>query len=95
MIICAALQIEVEGLDHLVILPCLRHGDGFKIIADLGYAPKTKYKVLEQGFINHHGIFLDRKKALREARTCGQLSTTTMWYQQDNKIDELYSEDLY
>lgn len=95
MIICAALLIEIEGLDHTTILPCLRHGDGFKIISDLGYAPKTKYKVLEQGFITHYGKFLNRSEALRHAKDCGQLSTTTMWYQEDNKIDELYSEDLY
>ncbi len=95
MIICAALQVEVEGLDHIVILPCRRHGEGFKIIADLGYAPKTKYRVLEQGFINHKGEFLGRKEALAHAKECGQLSATHRYYQEDNNIDELYSEDLY
>ena len=95
MIICAALQIEIEGLDHLVILPCRRHGEGFKIIKDLGYAPKTKYKILKQGFLTHTNEFLDRQEALKHAKTCGQLPVTVSWYKEDNNIDELYSEDLY
>lgn len=95
MIICAALEVQVEGLDHLVILPCLRHGHGFKIIADLGYAPKTKYSVLRQGFLTHTNEFLDREEALKHARKCGQLPVTVSWYKEDNNITELYSEDLY
>ena len=63
MIICAALLVQVEGLDHTTIIPCRRHGYGFKILEDLGYTPKTKYKVIEQGFINHKGEFLNRKEA--------------------------------
>jgi hypothetical protein len=41
MIICAAVKIQVEGLDHETIIPCRRHGDAFGILKDLGYAPKT------------------------------------------------------
>lgn len=95
MLICAALLIQVEGLDHTTIVPCHRHGDGFKILADLGYAPKTKYKVVEQGFINHNGEFLDRIEALNHAMKCGQLSESTLWYKDDHDDKELYSEDLY
>lgn len=95
MIICAALLVQVEGLDHTTIVPCHRHGDGFKILADLGYAPKTKYKVLEQGFINHKGEFLDRIEAFKRAVECGQLAETTRWYKFDRNDTELYSEDLY
>ena len=95
MIICAAIKIQVEGLDHETIIPCHRHGDGFKILKDLGYAPKTKYKEIAQGFITHTGIFLDRKEALTHALECGQLSTSTQWYQFDHEVNELYSEDLY
>ena len=58
MIICAALKIQVEGLDHDTILPCWRHGKGFQILEDLGFQPKKGYKVLEQGFINHKGEFI-------------------------------------
>lgn len=95
MIICAALLVQVEGLKHTTIVPCRRHGDGFQILQDLGYAPKTKYKVVEQGFITHKGEFLNRSEALSHALECGQLSASTRWYQEDHNHEELYSEDLY
>jgi hypothetical protein len=91
MIICAALKVQVEGLDHTTIIPCIRHGDGFKILEDLGYAPKTKYKVLEQGFLTQDKLFLNRKEARLHASDIGQLSSTLLRY----GSDELYSEDLY
>ena len=95
MLICAALLVQVEGLDHTTIVPCRRHGDGFKILEDLGCAPKTKYRIVEQGFINHKGEFLNRKDAFKYAYEIGQLSATTRWYHEDHGHDELYSEDLY
>jgi hypothetical protein len=95
MLICAALLVQVDGLDHTTIIPCRRHGDGFKILEDLGYAPKTKYKVISQGFINHKGEFLNRKEAFQYAYEIGQLSATTRWYHEDHEHEELYSEDLY
>jgi hypothetical protein len=95
MIICAALEIQVEGLDHVTILPCRRHGEGYCILQDLGYAPKTKYKVLRQGFITHDGTFLDRKEALEYMKSIGQCTATQRWYWEDHNQDELYSEDLY
>ena len=95
MIICAAIKIQVEGLDHETIIPCRRHGDAYTILKDLGYAPRTQYKEIEQGFITTAGDFVDRKFALGHAIQCGQLNQTTKWYKQDENIDELYSEDLY
>ena len=91
MIICAAVKVQVEGLDHTTIIPCIRHGDSFKILADLGYAPKTKYKVLEQGFITHDYKFLNRSDAYDYAFRFGQIPATLRSY----GGDELYSEDLY
>jgi hypothetical protein len=91
MIICAAVKIQVEGLDHTTIIPCIRHGDAFRILEDLGYAPKTKYKVLEQGFLTQNRVFLSRKEAMLHAQQIGQLSSTLLRY----GGDELYSEDLY
>ena len=76
MIICAALLVQVEGLDHTTILPCHRHGVGFRILEDLGYAPKTKYKVIEQGFIDHQGNFLNRVDAFNHVKECGQCNAT-------------------
>lgn len=95
MIICAALKIQVEGLDHVTIIPCIRHGDGFRILEDLGYAPKTKYKIIEQGFLTQDGVFLDRKEAFDYACEIGQLSATTKQQHLRMYSEELYSEDLY
>lgn len=91
MIICAAVKIQVEGLDHTTIVPCIRHGDVFRILEDLSYAPKTKYKILEQGFLNHKGIFYNRREAMHYVRNIGQISATTCQY----CGNELFSEDLY
>lgn len=95
MIICAAVKIQVEGLDHETIIPCRRHGDAFHILKDLGYQPKTKYRELAQGFIDHTGEFFNRAEALIHALECGQLNQTTQWYKRDHNDYELYSEDLY
>lgn len=91
MIVCAALKVQVEGLDHHTILPCIRHGDGFKVLEDLGYVPKAKYKVLEQGFITHNNLFLNIKQAYGYAYDFGQLPATL----RKHVGGELYSEDLY
>ena len=92
MLICAALLIQVEGLNHTTILPCRRHGDGYEILRDLGLRSN---KVIEDGFIDHNGKFLDRKEAWEHAKMCGQLSQSTEWYKEDHRDWELYSEDLY
>ena len=95
MIICAALELQIEGLPYTTIVPCWRHGKGYEILRDLGYQAKRKYKVKPEGFINHKGEFLDRKEALAHALECGQLLATHRYYQEDHNINELYSEDLY
>ena len=95
MIICAALKIQVEGLDHETIVPCIRHGDGFQLLQDLGYAPKTKYKIIEQGFVTSDKRFLNRKEAFEYVKEIGQCNATQRWYWEDHAQDELYSEDLY
>lgn len=95
MIICAALELQIEGLPYTTIVPCWRHGKGFEILRDLGYQAQRKYKVKAEGFMNHKGEFLDRKEALKHALEVGQLSATTRWYQEDRNLNELYSEDLY
>lgn len=95
MIICAALELQIEGLSYTTIVPCWRHGKGYEILRDLGYQAQRKYKVKTEGFINHKGEFLDRKEALAHALEVGQLSATNRWYQEDHNINELYSEDLY
>ena len=95
MIICAALLLQIEGVDHTTILPCWRHGKGFEILEDLGFEPKRGYKVIKQGFMNHKGEFLDRKEAFEHVKQIGQCNATQRWYWEDHNQDELYSEDLY
>lgn len=95
MLICAALLVQVEGLNHTTVLPCRRHGDGFEILRDFGCSLKTNCRVIEEGFIDHNGAFLDRHDAWQYAKMCGQLSQSTEWYKEDNRDCELYSEDLY
>ena len=95
MIICAAIKIQIEGLSHETIIPCRRHGDGFKILKDLGFKPRVEYKEIAQGFIDQDGEFLNRQEAFSHALDCGQLSATTRVCKRTNKEDELYSEDLY
>jgi hypothetical protein len=94
MIICAAIKIQMDNVEHRTIVPCRRHGDGFKIIKDLVQS-RTAFKEIAQGFIDDKGNFLDRKEALIHAIKCGQLSQTHRWYREDHNINELYSEDLY
>ena len=91
MIICAALRVQVEGLDHETIIPCIRHSDGFTILGDLGYYPKKGYKVLEQGFLTQDRKFLNRQDAWEHAAEIGQLPATLVRY----SSGDLYSEDLY
>ena len=96
MIICAAIKIQIEGLDHETIIPCRRHGDGFKILKDLGFKPRVGYKEIAQGFITDKGEFLDRRQAFIHASNCGQFPTSAELLIEKNKKNfELYSEDLY
>jgi hypothetical protein len=95
MIICAALKVQVEGLDHTTIIPCIRHGDGFQILEDLGYAPKTKYRVLQQGFMTHDNVFMTREEAFKYAYEIGQIPANIRHKFEPGEYRELFSEDLY
>ena len=99
MIVCAAIKLVNEELygvkldkpEELIVCGH-RHGDCWEVISQLN-ARWTGRKI--EGFINHKGEFLNRKEALYHALECGQLSETHRYYQEDNNINELYSEDLY
>ena len=100
MIVCAAIKLRRDELygvkldKPMELIVCgHRHGNCFEVISQLGARWHESTKT--QGFINHKGEFLDRKEALAHARECGQLSETHRYYQEDNCINELYSEDLY
>lgn len=79
--------------DREIILVGIRHWDGLmRQQADaMGLKPGTRTKEV-QGFVDNHGVFLDRKEALAVAIAAGQINTRR------NKTfpeDELYSEDLW
>ena len=93
MIISAAVKVEIN--DKEVVIPCLRHGHAFQMLKDMGLKPHEDYQEKAQGFIDHLGIFMDRKEAFRNALQTGQLSSSTIWYKLDRHQGELYSEDLY
>lgn len=93
MIISAAVKIEIN--DREIVIPCLRHGHAFQMLEALGLKPHEDYQEKAQGFIDHLGIFMDRKDAFKYALHTGQLSKATIWYKQDRGQEELYSEDLY
>ena len=73
-----------------VILPLHRHGDGGKILKELGFETND-FKILEQGFLTEKGEFLDRRAAADHAYECGQLIETA----EEPRIEILFSEDLW
>ena len=95
MILCAAINITFVNsnneINHLTVCG-RRHGDCYKTIRQLDNK-HTQWS--EEGFITRDGVFLNRKDAFKHACHCGQLSQSTLWYKEDNKIEELESEDLY
>lgn len=93
MIVCAAVRLVTIKKTKELIICGHRHGDCWEVISQLG--AQWSGRDATEGFIDHKGKFLDRKEALDHARKCGQLSETHRYYQEDNRIHELYSEDLY
>ena len=95
MILCAAVDITfVNSKDEVNRLTVCgrRHGGCYKIIRQLDNK-HTQWS--EEGFITRDGVFLNRADAFKHASHCGQLSQSTLWYKEDHKENELYSEDLY
>lgn len=88
MIVQAADRVIIDGVEGIQIIPLHRHGDMGKIFKAFGFEPGKGYRVLEEGFIDNHGHFYNRKAALRHVNECEQLGNFMM-------CDELYSEDLY
>ena len=95
MIICAAIEIQIEKLPYKTIIPCWRHCKGYEIIRDFGFKPNKGYKIEAEGFMTDKGDFLNRKDAFKHALECGQLSATIRQFKKERNEDELYSEDLY
>lgn len=94
MILCGAIKINKCDAFEETIVPCLRHGYGFITIHNLCKNSDYKGHYIE-GFITTKGEFLDRKQALDHAKSCGQLSVSTLQLKKERNEDELYTEDLY
>ena len=95
MIICAAVKITSDDLPNgELVVPCLRHGYGYRIVDTLSEFRYGASRITE-GFITHKNEFLDREAAFRHALACGQLSATTREWKRVKEETELYSEDLY
>lgn len=91
MIICAAIEIEIE--DACLVVCGRRHADCLEVKAQL--ADKWKHGKVTQGFVDRDGNFYDRFAAYVYAKLCGQLSATTLWHKNYDNDSALYSEDLY
>lgn len=88
MITKAAVEIEDLRQNKIIIIPCHRHSDAFKILKEFGYKINIDYKIKRQGFLNEHDQFLTREAVYFEAKNNGQIISTTL-------KNELFSEDLY
>ena len=95
MIICAAIKVQVEGLEHETIIPCHRHSNAFHLIKDLNYGSKNKCRVIAEGFISSDGFFYDSKEAFKYVLHHNQLSKTVKTQKLMRNDTQLYSEDLY
>lgn len=92
MIISAAVKIITISNDNKVIITGLRHCDCYNTLANLGLKQMKDYFIVDDGFIDHQGNFLDRRDAWKHARNCGQLPVNII---EHNISEELFSEDLY
>jgi hypothetical protein len=87
VVVCAALAYK----DILILGP--RHFDAtmHAQMANSRCAMMVKGGAWEQGFIDQHGVFMDRKEALLVAQAAGQIGL----YRPKNPGEWLCSEDLY
>lgn len=94
MIVCAAVKWTDPYTDIEMTIGCIRHADGLaqlNTLRDLGqFIDKND---VEQGFLDHDGMFYSREAAYTIAKYCGQLSATTLANKHGSQ--ELFSEDLY
>lgn len=91
MIICAAICIDLKEKEKSIIIPCLRHRDGWKLLKELRPdLDADDFESAEEGFLTNDGLFLSRIGAYHHALLIGQLPTNL---EITNKI--LMSEDLY
>lgn len=89
MITQAACRVTIPNVEDIQTIPLHRHGDIGKIFEAFGFKP-GECRIIEQGFIDNHGNFYNRKSALKHVNECGQQCLLGNF-----NSDELFSEDLY
>lgn len=86
-IICAAIRKTIS--DKVYVIPGPRHWDmTMHNLVELFFGD-VQWPDAEQGFLDQHGVFYNRKEALEIALAANQLIRKTQ------PADELFSEDLY
>lgn len=83
-ILCAAIRYKTSD-GAIVVIPCLRHMDGYHFVEAIGLSWND---IVEEGFLNEHWQFMNRSDAYKAALAIGQVSERP-----DYPI--LFSEDLY
>ena len=95
-IICAAIKFTSKANEDIVI-PCARHGDGYKQFAHINFVLTGKYNCgdwnIEEGFIDSNGSFCPREEAYDFMKD--SLPASLIYFKEQHNEKELYSEDLY
>jgi hypothetical protein len=101
-IVCAAIRFTLNNIKEEctrkdIILPCPRHGDGYRNFAYISNMLTGNYKPFdwdkEEGFIDEAGNFYTREKAFELVKD--SLPASLIYFKEQQKETELYSEDLY
>ena len=97
-IVCAAIKFTSKAdEDNIIVLPCIRHGDGYKQFAYLNFVLAGNYSRadwnIEEGFVDSYGKFHSREKAFDIMK--GSFPASLIYFKEQHKETELYSEDLY
>lgn len=101
-IVCAAIRFTPSNINRgcpkkSIILPCPRHGDGYRNFAYISNMLTGNHKatdwVKEEGFIDEAGNFYNRAKAFELVKD--SLPASLIYFKEQRKEIELYSEDLY
>lgn len=101
-IVCAAIRFTLNNIKEEctrkdIILPCPRHGDGYRNFAYISNMLTGNYKSSdwnkEEGFIDEAGNFYTRGKAFELVKD--SLPASLVYFKEQRKETELYSEDLY
>ena len=89
MIIAAACKIRINNNE--VVLCGVRHGSIFEQLIQMGFS-SDDFEIIEQGFVTHEDVFLNRVEALSHAIDCGQICSKLV---HGRAFSELISKELW